>query len=101
MTDPRLFMRAATLVEGRIADGTYSPGQRLNIGLIADELDVERGTVSRAMGILRDRGLVTFWQGLGWYVSGEGQPPAHLTRHSAPRRYMPEKPSRRPGSIAP
>lgn len=68
-------MRAVALVEGRIADGTYSPGQRLNIGLIADELDAERGTVSRAMGILAERGLVIFWQGLGWYVKDEGPPP--------------------------
>ena len=66
--DPRLFMRAAKLVEDRIADGTYEHGQRLNIGLIADEMNVERSTVSRAMNVLASRGLVQFWQGLGWHV---------------------------------
>lgn len=62
-------MHAARLVEERIASGEYTPGQRLNIGLIADELDVERGTVSRGMQVLADKGLVRFWQGLGWYVT--------------------------------
>jgi len=64
-------MRAARLVEERIASGEYAPGQRLNIGLIADELDVERGSVSRGMQVLAGEGLVRFWPGLGWYVTGE------------------------------
>lgn len=72
-------MRAARLVEERIASGEYAPGQRLNIGLLADELDAERGTVSRGMAVLAEKGLVRFWQGLGWYVAGDteqapGQP---------------------------
>lgn len=62
-------MRAAALVEERIGSGEYAHGQRLSIGLIADELDVERGTVSRAMKVLASRGLVQFWPGLGWHVS--------------------------------
>ena len=65
-------MRAARLVEERIASGAYAPGQRLNIGLIADELGVERGTVSRGMRVLADKGLVRFWAGLGWHVTGDG-----------------------------
>jgi DNA-binding GntR family transcriptional regulator len=66
--DPRLFMRAARYIEDRIADGTYEHGQRLNIGLIAQELGIQRDTVSRGMTVLAERGLVQFWAGLGWHV---------------------------------
>jgi DNA-binding GntR family transcriptional regulator len=62
-------MRAAELVTARIRSGEYAPGQRLNLGLIADEMDVERATISRAMRVLDERGLVKFWRGLGWYVN--------------------------------
>lgn len=61
-------MRAARYVEDRINSGEYEHGQRLNIGLIAQELGVQRDTVSRGMSVLADRGLVQFWQGLGWHV---------------------------------
>ena len=67
-------MRAAKLVEDRIADGTYDHGQRLNLGLIADEMGVQRDTVSRGMQVLAERGIVRFWQGLGWYVAGQEEP---------------------------
>lgn len=69
--DPRLFMRAAELVTARIGDGTYAPGQRLSLGLIADEMGVERTTLTRAMRVVEERGLVRFWRGLGWFVAGE------------------------------
>jgi len=62
-------MRAVEVVTARIANGEYSPGQRLNIGLLADELGVERGTISRAMRVLGERGLVQFYEGLGWHVT--------------------------------
>jgi DNA-binding GntR family transcriptional regulator len=68
MDDPRLFARAAETIAGRIASGEYEHGQRLNIGLIAAELGVSRRTVSHALAVLGDRGLVGFFEGLGWHV---------------------------------
>lgn len=65
-------MQAARLIEDRIASGDYQPGQRLNLALIADEMGVERDTVSRGVRVLADRGLLTFWRGLGWYVGSAG-----------------------------
>jgi DNA-binding GntR family transcriptional regulator len=67
--DPRLYMRTAKVIEDRIASGEYEHGQRLNIGLIADELGVSRRTVGTAMNVLATRELVRFWQGLGWHVT--------------------------------
>lgn len=67
--DPRLYMRTAKVIEDRIAGGEYERGQRLNIGLIADELGVSRRTVGTAMNVLAGKGLVRFWQGLGWHVT--------------------------------
>jgi len=67
--DPRLFAQTAELIAGRIADGTYEHGQRLNIGLLASEQGVARRTVSHALNVLAARGLVEFFDGLGWHVS--------------------------------
>jgi DNA-binding GntR family transcriptional regulator len=53
----------------RIADGTLPTGTRLNIGKIADEFNVGRDTVQRAITMLADDGLVQRWPGLGWYVT--------------------------------
>lgn len=71
--DPRLFARARELVRSRIADGTYERGTRVHVGGLADELGVARPTITRAMQELADEGLVKYWRGLGWFVSG-GQP---------------------------
>lgn len=66
--DPRAHMRAARYIEDRISSGEYEHGQRLNVGLIADESGVYRAAVARALNLLAGRGLVTFYPGLGWYV---------------------------------
>lgn len=62
-------MRTAETISARIADGVYEHGQRLNIGLIADELGVSRRTVSHALSVLGSRELVAFYEGLGWFVA--------------------------------
>jgi len=67
--DPRLYRRTAETITTRIRDGSYEPGQRLNIGLIAAELGVSRRTVSHALAVLAVDGLVEFFEGLGWYVN--------------------------------
>jgi len=62
-------VRAAREIERRIAVGTYSPGQKLNIGLISEETGIYRAAISRALEILAERGLVNRFPGLGWYVA--------------------------------
>lgn len=68
-------MRAARAIGARIADGTYAPGQRLHIGLIAEELGIYRAAVSRGLELLAESGVVARVPGLGWYVTGEAEPP--------------------------
>ena len=68
MDDPRPSRRIYAEVAKRIERGTYPPGSRLNIGLLADEFDVTRTTVAKALRLLEADGLITLYQGLGWYV---------------------------------
>jgi DNA-binding GntR family transcriptional regulator len=63
-------MHVHAVLAERIADGTLTAGTRLHIGTLADEFDVSRDTVQRAIGLLADDGLVQRWAGLGWYVTG-------------------------------
>lgn len=69
MADPRAFMRVHAQIRAQIEDGRLAAGARLNIGLIADEYDVSRDTVQRAIGLLAGDGLVERWAGLGWFVA--------------------------------
>lgn len=71
MADPRAFMRVYAQLKANIVSGDVAPGARLNIGLLADEFDVSRDTVQRAIGLLAADGLVERWPGLGWFVAGE------------------------------
>ena len=69
MADPRAYMRVYSQLKAGIESGTLAAGARLNIGLIADEHDVSRDTVQRALGLLESDGLVERYAGLGWYVT--------------------------------
>jgi DNA-binding GntR family transcriptional regulator len=67
---PRLrYMHVVAVITQRIESGEYTPGRRLPPEKdLAAELGVAYMTVRKAMGILRERGLVqTFW-GHGTYV---------------------------------
>ena len=64
-----MYRRIHEKLSRQIADGTLTPETRLNIGALADEHDVSRDTVQRAIGLLADDGLVERWPGLGWYVA--------------------------------
>lgn len=70
MDDPRPNRRIYGVLSGRIGDGTYPPGARLNIGLLADEFEVTRTTVGKAMRLLEADGLVELFTGMGWFVTG-------------------------------
>lgn len=70
MEDPRPNRRIYAVLSKRIADGTYPAGSRLNVGLLADEFEVTRTTVGKAVKLLEADGLVELFTGLGWYVTG-------------------------------
>lgn len=68
MADPRAYMRIYRQLTAQIEAGTLAAGVRLNIGLIADEHNVSRDTVQKALGLLEADGLIERYAGLGWYV---------------------------------
>jgi DNA-binding GntR family transcriptional regulator len=65
-------MHVVAVITQRIESGEYTPGRRLPPEKdLAAELGVAYMTVRKAMGILRERGLViTIW-GLGTFVKDE------------------------------
>jgi len=69
MEDPRLYRRIYTALSERITSGAYTPGERLNIGLLADEWNTTRATVGKALRLLAADGRVELFGGLGWYVT--------------------------------
>lgn len=69
MEDPRLYRRIATALTERITSGQYTPGTRLNMGLLTDEFDTSRTTVGKALRLLEADGRVVLFAGLGWYVT--------------------------------
>lgn len=74
MADPRAYMRTYAQLKARIEGGQLAAGARLNIGLLADEFDVSRDTVQKALGLLEDEGLIERFAGLGWYVRDDEAP---------------------------
>jgi DNA-binding GntR family transcriptional regulator len=74
MEDPRLYRRIAAGVADRIATGDLAPGDRLNVGLLADEWDTTRITVGKALRLLGEQGALVLFPGLGWYVNDPQNP---------------------------
>jgi DNA-binding GntR family transcriptional regulator len=68
MDDPRPSRRIYAAVSARISNGTYPPGARLNVGLLADEFATTRTTVGKALRLVADDGRIEFYTGMGWYV---------------------------------
>ncbi|MFC3300682.1 GntR family transcriptional regulator [Arthrobacter agilis] len=62
--------RAYNSVKARIADGTYSPGFRLVLAKIAEELGISVVPVREAIRRLEAEGLVTFERNVGATVAG-------------------------------
>lgn len=69
MADPRAYMRIYAQLKAQIESGELPAGARLNIGLLADEHDVSRDTVQKALRLLERDGLIERFEGLGWYVA--------------------------------
>jgi DNA-binding GntR family transcriptional regulator len=68
-TDPRRYMQLYELLAARIADGTLHPGDRFNIGMLADEHEMSRPTVAHALRMLEADGKVSRYPGVGWTVN--------------------------------
>jgi GntR family transcriptional repressor for pyruvate dehydrogenase complex len=66
----KLADQVASLIEGRILDGSLAPGDRLPVEFeLAEEMRVSRTVVRDAMRALAARGLVDVRQGHGMFVS--------------------------------
>jgi len=75
MSDPRSpAEQVAHRLRQAIAEGRYKPNEQLPTGeQLAAEYGVARGTVMRALYILRSEKLVQSWQGKGTFVRQAAQ----------------------------
>lgn len=72
MSQPRNYWDVAEIIEARIHDGTYPRGSALPTQeQLAEEFSIARGTISRAIAILRDRGQVISRPPVGVFVADE------------------------------
>lgn len=68
--DPRKYVRVLLRVREWIADGTLCPGQPTpTIEAFCRQFGCTRQTVSKALGLLADEGLLVRYPGLGYYVA--------------------------------
>ena len=64
------YLRVAEDIAARITSGELTPGARLRAERdLAEHYGVSYGTVRRAMGVLRERGLITTIHGRGTFVT--------------------------------
>jgi len=64
------YEQVASAIEAAIRSGEFAPGERLPAqGRIADEAGVSKHTVSAAIALLRERGLLRTRARLGTFVS--------------------------------
>jgi DNA-binding GntR family transcriptional regulator len=77
--DPRKYVRLAAELRRQIEDGTLQPGQAApSITALAADRRWARQTCARAFQVLAAEGLVTFWQGVGYYIAAKpGAAPGH------------------------
>lgn len=70
MTDTPAYQRIAETITGRIADGTYRPGDALpSEAALAGEFGVTRPTVRQGLAELRATRAITVVNGRGAFVS--------------------------------
>lgn len=66
--DP-LFEQLAEILRAKIESGEWGPGHRLPSELaLMQTYDVGRGTVRKALGLLRDKGAIVTFDGRGSFV---------------------------------
>lgn len=73
--DPRpVYRQVADDLRQQITSGSYRPGERLPSGrVLARKYGIAPMTVSSALNLLRDEGLIASWQGRGVYVIEPGR----------------------------
>jgi DNA-binding GntR family transcriptional regulator len=74
MSDPRAYRRLAALVRDQIASGMLARGAQLPpIGALRRQHGHSRQTVTKAMALLQDEGLICRWPGLGYFVADKDE----------------------------
>jgi GntR family transcriptional regulator len=64
-----LYLTVAARLRAKLASGEYEPGELLpSEAAIAEDHDVSRVTVRKALAELKNDGLIDSRQGFGWYV---------------------------------
>jgi len=77
---PLKYLAIANAIRGRIADGTYRPGQQLPASAaLAKEHGVALMTVRQALGILQLEGAIEARHGAGTFVA-DGSPRSNVQR---------------------
>lgn len=73
--DPRKYVRVLKRVREQIEDETLRPGQPTpTIEALCRQFGCTRQTVSKALRLLDDEGLLVRYPGLGYYVAGGDRP---------------------------
>jgi DNA-binding GntR family transcriptional regulator len=74
MPDPRACRHLAALLRDQITSGMLAPGAQLPpIGKLRQQLGHSRQTVTKAMSVLQDEGLICRWPGLGYFVADKDE----------------------------
>jgi DNA-binding GntR family transcriptional regulator len=74
MPDPRAYQRLAALVRDQITSGMLAPGAHLPPGGdLRTQHRHSRQTVTKAMAVLQDEGLICRWPGLGYFVADKDE----------------------------
>jgi DNA-binding GntR family transcriptional regulator len=74
MPDPRAYRHLAALLRDQITSGMLAPGEQLPpIGKLRQQHGHSRQTVTKAMGVLQQEGLICRWPGLGYFVADKDE----------------------------
>lgn len=69
--DPRIYVRVLHRVREQVEAGTLRPGHPTpTIAAFCRQFGCTRQTVSKALRLLADEGLLVRYPGLGYYVAG-------------------------------
>jgi DNA-binding GntR family transcriptional regulator len=68
MEDPRRYIRAMNLIRARIQDGTAKPDELIPVNTLSGQTGYSRHTLSKALRLLEQEGLVARIPGLGYCV---------------------------------
>jgi DNA-binding GntR family transcriptional regulator len=70
VNDPTKYKLVAAALRAQIEDGTISLGQAVQLTELATQTQWSRQTCARSFRCLEKEGLLTRYQGLGYFVTG-------------------------------